>query len=58
MGRTAGTFASARKNARLKVQYFQGSPVVAGVFPGVSGGGRESPKDGPGKDTKSFNIYV
>ncbi len=33
-------------------------PFKSAVFPGVSGGGRESPKDGPGKDTKSFNIYV
>ncbi len=31
-------------------------PFKSAVFPGVSGGGRESPKEG--KDTKSFNIYV
>ena len=43
---------------RAGLKCFIKRPFKSAVFPGVSGGGRESPKDGPGKDTKSFNIYV
>ena len=41
---------------RAGLKCFIKRPFKSAVFPGVSGGGRESPKDGPGKDTKSFNI--